>query len=68
VGKGQSRIAFPDFGSWVVVRLSDMKRNSLLDSYVRRGSKKGQLCVTRINFFSGSSWLVTGLVTVDGNR
>ena len=59
-------IAFPDFGSGPVLRLSDMKRKTLGEPYLRRSSKKGQSWVPRINFFR-VFLVVTGFVTVDGN-
>jgi len=65
--EGGHWIAFPDFGSGLVLRLSGMKGilcvNPTIEEVLREvGSGSGG----SISF--GSSWLVTGLVTVDGNR
>ncbi len=66
VGRVCSKIACPDSGSGLVLSLSGMKGNTLRDPYLRRSSKVSFVSRESIPF--GFSWLVTGLVTVNGNN
>ena len=65
--EGGHWIAFPDFGSWLFLSLSGMKRKTLRAPYLRRSSEKGGF-VSRGSISFGSFWSVAGLLTVDGNR